>query len=325
MKISFNPSKIFILGFHGLTPSSEFLNYIEKNPPAGFLLLGENYQDNQQLKSLIFTLKTSCGTDTIIMADQEPGRVQRFKGLFPISKRPKYYLHQSSTAEYRAWCCQTSEMMRELGINMNLAPVVDLWPPDKEFRVLDDRAFGSDIEKVAEYATILIEEFKKNKIATCAKHFPGLGSAIGDPHDVLSKSAEKLEQYLDYHWKPFKAAIRAGVDAVMTTHLLSPALDSRNCATYSPNIISHLRNTVGHNGPIISDDLCMSGAHNEISIGQAAVDSILAGHNLLIIARDINLQAEAVEAIKSRSHDDELIRNMAIESCKKVKSICNVT
>jgi beta-glucosidase-like glycosyl hydrolase len=202
--------------------------------------------------------------------------------------------------------------MRDIGINMNLIPVVDLWPANRSYPVLDDRSFGDDPEKVSDFATMSIEEFKRFGILTCAKHFPGLGSAGGDPHKIMATSDESLERFIDYHWKPFKTAATAGVNCVMTTHLFCGALDSENCATYSPNIISHLRNTVGHRGPIISDDLYMGGARNNTPMGVAAVRSIAAGHNLLIISRGARLQGEAMEFIKKRFDEDDSFGKIAI-------------
>ena len=145
--MSFNSAKFLIFGFTGSSPYPDFLKLVEDNPPAGFLLLGENYKDDNQLKALTTVLKSIAGNDTLIMVDQEPGRVQRFKGSFPASKKPQHYLKPGNIPEFRAWCCATAEKMAELGIGVNLAPLVDLWPPDAEYPVLNDRSFGDDPEQ----------------------------------------------------------------------------------------------------------------------------------------------------------------------------------
>ncbi len=321
--MSFNGAKFFILGFTGHTLNSDFAKFIESNPPAGFLLLGENYKDEKQLGGLISGLKAIAGVDALITVDQEPGRVQRFKDGFPVSKKPRHYLKAGNIPEYKEWCTTTAEKMAELGINVNLAPMVDLWPLEKDYAVLNDRSFGDEPDRVAEFAGILIEEFRKFHILTCAKHFPGLGSAKGDPHSVLSTSNEKLEHFLDYHWRPFKQAVISEVAMIMTTHLLCPALDSQNCATYSGNVISHLRNTVGHRGVIVSDDLYMAGAQTGRDAGQAACDSLYAGHNLLIISRDLEFQREAVSAVKKRFEEDEAFGKIASEYDKRLKALRN--
>jgi beta-N-acetylhexosaminidase len=322
--MSFNPAKFLILGFKDHSLDSDFVKFIELNPPAGFLLLGENYKDEKQLRGLIFDLKAIAGANMLITVDQEPGRVQRFKDGFPLSKKPRHYLKPGNISEFRSWCIATAEKMAELGINVNLAPMVDLWLPEKDYPVLNDRSFGDDPDRVAEFAGILIEEFRKFHIWTCAKHFPGLGAAIGDPHEVLSTSNEKLERFLDYHWRPFKQVVSDEVAMVMTTHLLCPALDTQNCATYSSNVISHLRNTVGHQGLIISDDLYMAGAQSGRNAGQAACDSLYAGHNLLIISRDLEFQRQAISAIKKRFEEDEAFGKIASEYDKRLKALRDV-
>ncbi|HBC46231.1 MAG TPA: hypothetical protein DEO84_05495 [candidate division Zixibacteria bacterium] len=319
--MSFNPGKFLIFGFKGSSPNPDFLKLIEGNPPAGFLLLGDNYKDDKQLGALTTELKSITGNDTLFTVDQEPGRVQRFKGSFPISKKPQHYLKPGNTPEFRAWCSATAEKMAELDFGVNLAPLVDLWPQDVEYPVLNDRSFGDDPERVTEFAEILIEEFKKFKIITCAKHFPGLGAATGDPHEVMATSNDKLERFLEYHWRPYKAVVKGDIKLIMTTHLKCSALDSQNCATYSSNVISHLRNSVGYQGVIISDDLYMAGAHIGKSAGEATIDSICAGHNLLIISRDLAFQSEAVLAIKKRFEEDPAFATIAFENEKKLKTL----
>jgi beta-N-acetylhexosaminidase len=313
--------RFLILGFDGISPEPEFLKFIEENPPAGFLLLADNYKDEKQLGRLIADLKSITGEGVLIMTDQEPGRVQRFKVGFPISKKPSYYLKHGNADEYRSWCAGTAEKMADLGINVNLAPLVDLWPLDKDYPVLNDRVFGDEPEKVIEFAAILIEEFKKLHIHTCAKHFPGLGAARGDPHDVLSTSGDKLERFLDYHWRPFKVMARSDIDMIMTTHLLCPALDPENRATYSGNVLSHLRNTVGHKGLVITDDLYMAGAQADKMPEKATLDAIRAGHNLLIISRDLYFQRKAASALKKSFEEDEAFGKICAENETRLKAL----
>ncbi len=315
------PCKYLILGFSGFSPEKEFWNFISVNPPAGFLLLSDNFRNDSQLKSLIADLRMTAGKDCLIMVDQEPGRVQRFKNGFPVSKKPRHYLKQGNIGEYRIWCSATAEKLAELGVDTNLAPLVDLLPLDREYQVLNDRSFGDEPERVAEYAMILMEEFRKFHIHTCGKHFPGLGSATGDPHEVLAKSDDRLERFLDYHWNPFRAIIKGEVPMIMTTHLRCPALDSENPATYSGNVISHLRNTLGHKGLVISDDLYMGGAMSRDKSGEAAIASIEAGHNLLIISRDLQFQKDVALALEKRYEENRDFAQMCSDNKKMLKAL----
>jgi beta-N-acetylhexosaminidase len=318
--MSFNSGQFLIFGFRGLELDSEFEKLIWEFPPAGYLLLGDNYRDKAQLKSLVARLREISGARTLILVDQEPGRVQRFKDGFPLSKKPDYYL-KHPVSEFRAWCFETAATLSEIGINVNLLPVLDLWLFEKEYPVLSGRSFGPDPEKVAEFGSVAIEEFRKAGVFTCGKHFPGLGAAQGDPHDFLAHSDEKLEQFLDYHWRPFKSAVRDNVDFMMTTHLLCPALDPGESATFSSNVISHLRHTVGHKGLVISDDLYMGGAREGHSMGEACLRAIMAGHHLLIISRDTPLQRESAEYLKKRFEDDHSFGKIAAVNERAIENL----
>jgi beta-N-acetylhexosaminidase len=318
--MSFNPGKFFILGFRGAELEPEFEKLISEYPPAGYLLLGDNYRDKAQLKLLVTRLRQISGEKALIMVDQEPGRVQRFKDDFPLSKKPEYYF-KHPLSEFRTWCAETAAALFEIGVNVNLLPVLDLWPFDGDYPVLSGRSFGINPHKVAEFASVAIEEFRKAGIFTCGKHFPGLGAAQGDPHDIIARSDEKLERFLDYHWIPYKSVVRDKVEFIMTTHLFCPTLDSKESATFSSNVISHLRNSVGYKGLVISDDLYMGGARSGRSIGEASVQAILAGHNLLIISRDTQFQRESAEYLKNRFEDDQSFGKIAAINERAVENL----
>lgn len=302
------PGKFFILGLEGAIPDKSFVDLIEQYPPSGIIFLACNFESPSRLKKLISDLRSIIGQDAIFAVDQEPGRVQRFKTGFPESKSPREYLHQHSTDDYREWCRQTASLLADIGINLNLAPVVDLLSPDDESPVLSGRSFGDDIAAVNEFAGILIEEHKKAGVLTCAKHFPGLGSARHDPHEELSVSSQPLESFIGRHWRPFRAAAETGCDTAMTTHLLSEAIDKDYPATYSSRAISHLRHTIGFAGPIISDDLIMKGAGKNDNIDNNAIRSLEIGHDLIIISRDVSLQRKAIEGVWEKYQADRAFR-----------------
>lgn len=319
MTSDFNPGIFTILGFKGTAPGSEFISLIERFPPAGFLLLGDNYESPRQLASLTAGLKRVAGDKVLIAADQEPGRVSRFKTGFPASRNPAYYVDESHKDKFRTWCAETAAMLAENGVNLNLAPVLDLAPFSNPNQVLEDRTFGEDPDKVAACARILIEEHKKRGVLTCGKHFPGLGSARFDPHEKLSVSGEPSSRFENYHWKPFRLATEYGVDMIMTTHLLAESIDPGSAATYSPKIITSLREDIGFRGPVISDDLVMGGAGDIDSLGDSALHSILAGHNLVIISGPVEHQAEVLNSLKNSYAEDRLFAKIANQNEKIIR------
>ncbi len=323
MTDSFNPGQFFILGFEGLDPEKSFLELVETFPPAGFVFLGSNYDSPPQLAALIELLDGMVAEPALFAVDQEPGRVQRLKKGFPLSLTPLQYVSSGGFDEFADWCGKTAAILSEIGINLNLAPVVDLAPFEKSPAVLNDRSFGDNPENVGRFAEILIEEHRKENVLTCAKHFPGLGSSVDDPHARLAASPDPRARFLDYHWKPFRRAVESGADMVMTTHLLASSLDSTCHAGISTKIISRLRESIEFEGAVISDDLLMTGAGDHDIIGETAERSLLSGHNLVIISKDATVQRMALEHLAEKYCSDEKLRGVLTRNesaIAKVKS-----
>lgn len=321
MTRSINPGDFFILGFEGTTPRREFIGLLESCSPAGIILLGWNYRKFDRLKKLVAELRSIIGNKAIIAVDQEPGRVQRFKAGFPQSMLPEEYVKAEAFESFAEWCTNTACLLREAGINLNLSPVVDLMPFTAGNGVLTGRSFGDDFEMVNRFSKILIDRHQKEGVMTCAKHFPGLGSAATDPHLVLSRSSEPFASFRDYHWKPFQAAVESRVSLVMTTHLLAKSLDRGNQATYSRKITGHLREDMKFLGPVISDDLIMAGAGIPGNIGQSALRSLAAGHDLVIISKDVTLQKKAIEDVGQAIKRDEGFRAKLKESAERLERV----
>jgi len=304
MSSEFNPGEFVILGFDGLIPEDNFIAMIEEFPPSGIMFLARNYSSPEQLTRLISKFTNSIGRRVLFAVDQEPGRVQRFKSGFPRSKLPREYLKSEGIGQYINWCRQTASMLSEIGVNLNLAPVIDMIDSSGIMPVLDGRSFGDDIKTVSEFARILIREHKQSDVHTCLKHFPGLGSAKNDPHLKLSLSDLPLEKFEEYHWKPFQAMIESEAEAVMTTHLLAESIDPVNPATYSKVTINCLRDRLNFEGVVISDDMIMKGSGDKGNIAENVTRALESGHNLVIISENIEAQRSALETIREKYFTD---------------------
>ena len=166
--------------------------------------------------------------------------------------------------------------MRELGINLNLAPVVDV-ATSIAHSSLRNRCYSSDPARVAEMGVAFVKGMHDTGVKCTAKHFPGLGLGCQDTHEsgtVVTAPREKLEQ----HWLPFRKMIAAGIDAILISHAVYPALDPARPATLSKSIITEiLREQMGFTGLIISDDLLMGAITNYYSIQDAVKNCLAAG------------------------------------------------
>lgn len=217
-----------------------------------------------------------------ISIDQEGGHVNRLNNGFTVfpSNEVIGQTNKPELAEKVAYAM--GREMHAVGINMNLAPVVDI-NSNAQRTVLKERSFGSTAEKVTAFGKAALEGYRKAKIIATLKHFPGYGEASADPHlglSVVSKSSEQLEQV---ELSPFKQ-LAPFADAIMTAHIVMPALDSKNCATLSKEIIEgKLRNQWQYKGLIISDSVVMEGLLKQCEVvEEAAVRAFLAGHDILI-------------------------------------------
>jgi beta-N-acetylhexosaminidase len=170
---------------------------------------------------------------------------------------------------------------------------------------------------VAEQVTRL----RREKIFSCAKHFPGLASAVGDPHFVVSSTEQPLTVFQARDWQPFRAAISAGVDLIMTTHLRAPALDPAHIATFSEEVISgRLRTTLGYSGIVISDDLQMLGALEGIDQVTAGTRALRVGHDLILFANLHDELENVGRGIAERVADNEALAQRIQESYHRVGS-----
>ena len=199
--------------------------------------------------------------------------------------------------------------MREAGINVNFAPVVDV-SSHPATSYIAKRTFGDTPEEVIAYAMPVIEGYRQAGILPVMKHFPGYGDVVIDPHEnlpIVKKTFAELEK-MDL--APF-ASLSPKADALMTAHIMAPALDSENCATLSKKIVSGiLRCEIGFEGLGFSDSLVMQGLLNcTQSVEEAAIQAILAGHDILILGgKQLNASQNGFEL----SVEDDLRLHKAI-------------
>lgn len=215
----------------------------------------------------------------LISVDQEGGTVNRLNNGFAIF--PSNAIVGQNDYSFAEECAYgIGQQLKAVGINMNLAPVIDV--TSEENSPIAPRVFHGSSKEVAKYGAAALQGYHRANVIATLKHFPGYGSANIDAHFGMPtnfKSKEEVEQ-IDLY--PFRQLL-AAADAIMTTHILVPALDPDNCTTLSPVIVEGLlRNEMGFNGVIVSDSLTMQGVLDACgSIEEAAIRAIEAGHDLL--------------------------------------------
>jgi beta-N-acetylhexosaminidase len=251
--------------------------------------------------------------------DQEGGRVARlaepftrFPGNAAIGGSPDPDARALEYAE------TTAREMSLVGLNMNMAPVLDVANPAMDAH-LQGRSFSDDPLKVAALGRIVIDTFQQAGIIAVGKHFPGLGRSDRDPHLHLPTASATLEEMESVHLPPFAAAIEAGVSAIMSSHALYPSLDPGVPASLSRKIMNGLlRDKMGFCGLIISDDLEMGAIEKERKLPQGASDAFEAGIDLLLICEDQSLLRESVEYLRNKVLREEISSERLHESLGRI-------
>ncbi len=309
---------LIICGFDGAVLPENMRSLLEQGSLGGIILFARNYVTSAKLRKLTDSIRSSAQGKAIIAVDQEGGRVVRFSGDFPVFPSPQYFGIRKDLDGLVSSTAATARALRQHGVNLNLVPVCDLDPGDTT-HVLHSRAYSREIQSAAACAEGQIAALHANRVMTCAKHFPGLGSATGDPHFQVAHSIRSLDEFRMQDYQPFRAAVAAGVDMVMPTHLRAPALDRDNIVTFSRKVLQdELRSYLGFGGLIISDDLQMLGALEGTDQTEAGRRSLLAGCDLLIYA---NLQ-ESVESLLDglvkQTEADSTLRSRISESYQRI-------
>lgn len=297
--------QLFILGFKGASITEQDPIYldIKKRHLGGVILFdrhlatkatSNNICGVSQLSKLTSQLQQLSSSKLLIAVDQEGGKVNRFREEYGFPQTPSAEeLGKQAGANHTCkYSQQTAKMLKSCGINLNLAPVVDL-NTNRENPIVGkvQRSFSSNEDVVYEHSSAWVEEHKKLGIGHCLKHFPGHGSSKADSHlgfvDITTTWKKK-------ELTPYKELIKNGfADAIMVGHLFNKAFDSEFPATLSKHTVSDLlRKEMNFEGVIISDDMQMKAITDKYGLAEACVHAINAGVDLIIIGNNLEYDPE---------------------------------
>ncbi|MDP9797321.1 beta-N-acetylhexosaminidase [Catenuloplanes nepalensis] len=263
---------------------------------AGFTLFGYNVETPEQLAALTASLR-EIRPSVLLAIDEEGGDVTRLAHATGSPYPGNAALGAAGDVDAtRAIYRSIGLDLAALGININLAPTVDVNSADDN-PVIGTRSFGADPTLVAAHTAAAVAGLQEARVAACAKHFPGHGDTVADSHTELPTVDVPLDVLRTRELPPFEAAIGAGARTVMTAHIRVPALTGDDPATFSPAVLHDLlRGEFGFTGAVITDALEMKGAAVAAGgIAPAAVRALAAGADLLCIGADVD--ADLVEEI----------------------------
>lgn len=254
-------SNAVIYGLSSFELTEEEINFFSEANPLGFILFKRNIDNPQQVKDLVKSLKELVGWNCLILIDQEGGRVARlrpphwkeFPAMEKFAKIAENDLEKAKEETFKN-AVNLGETLIELGINVDCAPVCDLLFPDAH-DIVGDRSFGLDVNIVTELARKTAEGLLSKKVLPIIKHIPGHGRAKADSHEDLPIVTTPLTELKITDFKVFENL--SDIPWAMTAHIVYTSLDDKLPATLSSKVIDFIRNDIGFNGVLVSDDLSM--------------------------------------------------------------------
>ncbi|MDP5275657.1 beta-N-acetylhexosaminidase [Chengkuizengella axinellae] len=294
--------QMLMCGFDGFQATKEIEQLIKNYHIGGVIYFRRNVSTIEQVHQLSVSLqeiaKKNGESPLFISIDQEGGMVNRINQgvtLFP-GNMALGAAHDPNLAYQAAKI--SGEELRLMGINMNLAPCLDV-NNNPANPVIGVRSFGDNATFVGDMGSAMVEGYQAANVSAVVKHFPGHGDTNVDSHLSLPVISHDLNRLNEVELVPFKQAIANGVDAVMTAHILFPAIESEHKpSTLSKSVITDLlRKELGFNGVVVSDCLEMNAILEEFGIAEGAVLAIEAGVDLLLVSHLYERQVEAFEAI----------------------------
>ena len=292
-------------------PDTSGKEIIEQYQFGGYVFFAKDFKNKtkEEVQTMIQNLQNVSRIPLLTAVDEEGGTVVRVSSN-PLLRKEKFASSQELYQEggferIIEDTIEKSNLLKELGLNLNLAPVVDVSenPDDYMYK----RSFGQNTELTSTYAETVINSSKGLGVSYTLKHFPGYGNNT-DTHNDVSIDDRSLNSILEKDLPPFASGIEAGSEAVLVSHNLVSAIDEENIASLSPSIHNLLRNELSFSGIVITDDLAMGAVENTET---SCVNAILAGNDLLIVT-DYKTCFNAINvAVQKSQIPEELIDKLA--------------
>jgi len=315
--------QLFVCGFYGTEPSPEIRALIENGGLGGVVYFRRNVRDPEQVRRLSDELQRMArgrGLPPLAIAiDQEGGMVSRLvRGVTPMPGAMAIAAARDPDDAYRAARAVGREL-RALGITWNFAPCLDVNCNPRN-PVIGVRSFGGSPEAVAEFGARQIAGYQDAGVAATAKHFPGHGDTDVDSHLGLPRVGHSPERLERVELAPFRRAVEAGVDAIMTAHVVFPAYEPTGVpATLSRSVLTGcLRERLGFEGLVVTDCLEMQAISRTVGVAEGAVRAIAAGADLVLVSHTYEWQKTAMEAVVEAVRHGELGEDRIERSVERV-------
>ena len=265
---------------------------------GGVTLFARNVESPEQVLDLAAAIESlGVAAPAWVSVDQEGGRVARLKAPFTVWP-PMATLGRAPSSELATrFGTALARELRAVGVTLDFAPVLDI-NTNRANPVIGDRALSTDVATVAALGAAIVTALQEGGVAACGKHFPGHGDTSVDSHLDLPVVEHGPDRMRAVEFEPFRAAISAGVAFVMTAHVVVPSIDDSKPATLSAPVLRLLRDELGFEGVVVSDDLDMQAIAKTWTPPDAAVAAVAAGCDaMLVCSGSVDVQAATLEAL----------------------------
>ena len=301
-----------IMGVPGETVDEATAAIIRDVQPSGFILFARNMKSAEQVRALTDQLRTLVDHEPIICIDEEGGRVSRLRPILRVASPSASALRDCQDLSLiKRHGTLTARMLRMLGLNLNLAPVLDIELTPGAENSLRGRHYGVNAEQVAVNAEAFIKGMRRHGILCSGKHFPGYSAAQVDPHRAVPRLDRTQAELQSVEWVPFRRLMPL-LDTIMSAHIQCENIGASDPASLSERVIRGvLRDSWRYQRCVITDDLDMGAVSSFYSVEEAAVKAIQADNDLVLICHSLDKIRSTALALEQLVSEKQRKRSLA--------------
>ena len=311
--------QLLVVGFEGEECPPPLLQACKSGAISGAILFKRNLPNDDAALKLNHQLKSAATIPLFLAVDQEGGQVARIKDP-KITLPPARQQAKLPRAQWRHGIEKKCQRLKELGFNLNFAPVLDV-DSNPLNPIIGDRAFSESVDEVIDAASFYLQCLEEQGMISCGKHFPGHGNTTVDSHLALPRVESSRAEIEAVELAPFRALCHR-LPSIMTAHVVFPAVSGEIPATQSPEFLSAiLREQWGYQGVVFSDDLEMAAIADFQDLGEAAILSINAGCDQLLVCHQTERWLKIRESLASKIRSSNEFRERCELSVQRVISL----
>lgn len=291
-------------------PAGDAVQMITQYHPGGFVLFGRDFdgKSKEAVQAAALSYQEASEIPMILAVDEEGGTVVRVSGNPKLADHkflsPQELYQGGGLDAVRADAAEKDTLLKELGINLNLAPVADVSTSPSDY--INARTLGKPVPETAEYVSAVVTANRAAGMASALKHFPGYGNNV-DTHTDISVDERSYESFRERDFLPFQAGIKAGAETVLVSHNVVKCIDADRPASLSPEVHRILREDLGYTGLIMTDDLAMRAILKYTGEYTPAVAAVRAGNDLMITTDYESGIQSVLQAVENGSISQELV------------------